>query len=33
MTEITANVNWLAVGVGTILSFIVGALEWYDEHR
>lgn len=29
MTEITANVNWLAVGVGTILSFIVGAL-WFS---
>jgi Protein of unknown function (DUF1761) len=29
MTEITANVNWLAVGVGTIISFIVGAL-WFS---
>lgn len=29
MNEITANLNWLAVGVGTILSYILGAL-WYS---
>ncbi len=29
MTEITANVNWLAVGVGTIIAFIVGAF-WFS---
>lgn len=29
MTEITANVNWIAVGVGTIISFLAGWL-WYS---
>jgi hypothetical protein len=29
MTEITANVNWLAVAVGFVLSFALGWL-WYS---
>jgi Protein of unknown function (DUF1761) len=29
MTEITANVNWIAVAVGTIASFLLGWL-WYS---
>lgn len=29
MSEITANVNWLAVIVGTVLSFLLGWL-WYS---
>ncbi len=29
MAEITANVNWLAVGVGTVLAFMLGGL-WYS---
>jgi hypothetical protein len=29
MSEITTNVNWLAVIVGAVLSFILGAL-WYS---
>ena len=29
MTDITANVNWLAVGVGTVLAFALGGL-WYS---
>jgi Protein of unknown function (DUF1761) len=30
MQEITANVNWLAVGVGAVLSFLLGWL-WYSQ--
>ncbi len=29
MNELTANVNWLAVAVGTVLSFIIGAF-WFS---
>lgn len=29
MTELTENVNWLAVVIGTVLSFILGWL-WYS---
>lgn len=29
MNEITAGVNWLAVGVGTVLGFLLGWL-WYS---
>lgn len=29
MQELTMNINWVAVVVGTILSFILGAL-WYS---
>jgi Protein of unknown function (DUF1761) len=29
MSELTANVNWLAVIVGTVLSFLLGWL-WYS---
>jgi Protein of unknown function (DUF1761) len=29
MNELTANVNWLGVGVGTIVAFIVGAV-WFS---
>lgn len=30
MGEITANVNWLAVGVGTVVAFMLGG-AWYSE--
>ena len=29
MNELTMNVNWLAVGIGTVLSFMLGWL-WYS---
>lgn len=29
MEELTANVNWIAVAVGTIAAFLLGAL-WYS---
>ena len=29
MSEITANVNWLAVGAGTVIAFMLGA-AWYS---
>lgn len=29
MSEITANVNWLAVGVGTLVAWVFGGL-WYS---
>ena len=29
MSELTVNVNWLAVGIGTVLSFVLGWL-WYS---
>lgn len=29
MTELTAGVNWLAVGVGTVVAFMLGWL-WYS---
>lgn len=29
MAEITANVNWLAVGIGAVLSYLLGWL-WYS---
>ena len=29
MGEITANVNWLAVGVGTVLAYVLGGL-WFS---
>jgi hypothetical protein len=30
MAEITANLNWLPIGVGTVLSFLLGWL-WYSQ--
>ena len=30
MMEITENVNWIAVGVGAVASFMLGAL-WYSK--
>ena len=29
MNELTMDVNWLAVGIGTVLSFMLGWL-WYS---
>ena len=29
MAEITANVNWIAVGIGAVLSYLLGWL-WYS---
>jgi len=30
VNELTMNVNWLAVGIGTVLSFMLGWL-WYSQ--